>query len=105
MGLVPARIRSFQEKLEESSSSTLREYPIQSEGGKCILIFKQLIPYVKYANGQFLFENTGGHLPFEVELPSPWKSGQVYILTVAVDNQLHPASIPPGFVSTHEYQE
>uniref|UniRef100_A0A1I7SAQ7 Beta-glucuronidase n=1 Tax=Bursaphelenchus xylophilus TaxID=6326 RepID=A0A1I7SAQ7_BURXY len=45
-----------------------------------------------YINGILLSTHTGGHLPFEVEMPK----ADEYIITVAVNNTLHTGSVPPG---------
>ncbi|CAD5233071.1 unnamed protein product [Bursaphelenchus xylophilus] len=53
-----------------------------------------------YINGNLSTVHTGGHLPFELELPITSKG---YKITVAVNNTLHAGTIPPGDYELRHY--
>jgi beta-glucuronidase len=51
---------------------------------------------VKYINGYNVVNHTGGHLPFEVDINAEVSFTKSNRVTVAVNNTLSHATIPPG---------
>ncbi|KAM0428517.1 hypothetical protein ACHAPT_006877 [Fusarium lateritium] len=49
-----------------------------------------------YVDNDFVVEHVGGYTPFEVELTPLIKAGGAFRLTIAVCNELHWGTIPPG---------
>ncbi|WP_224400016.1 beta-glucuronidase [Corynebacterium poyangense] len=51
-----------------------------------------------WVNGQEVGDHRGGYLPVEVDITDHVTPGEVFRLTIAVDNRLYQDSIPPGEV-------
>ncbi|KAI5748524.1 hypothetical protein M8J77_026367 [Diaphorina citri] len=49
-----------------------------------------------WLNGKFVGDHQGGHLPFEFEITDHLVTGSINLLTVAVNNRLHPNTLPQG---------
>lgn len=59
----------------------------------------------KWMNGKHVMKHVGGHLPFEDEVYSLLKHGQINQITVAVNNTLTPTTLPCGSVSQVEERD
>ncbi|MFJ2621312.1 beta-glucuronidase [Glutamicibacter sp. NPDC087344] len=55
-----------------------------------------------YVNDTLVAEHVGGYMPFEADITSLVTAGQDFRLSIAVNNMLTPATIPPGRVLTRE---
>lgn len=51
-----------------------------------------------YVNDTLVAEHVGGYLPFEADITAHVEAGQTFRLTIAVNNELTQATIPPGTV-------
>lgn len=71
------------------------------QGQRCFLRFDAATHRARvYADDVFLTEHVGGYTPFETELTNLATKTRQFRLTVAVCNELHWESIPPGRVET-----
>ena len=53
---------------------------------------------IVFVNGIKVAEHVGGYTPFEADITGLVKAGEVFRLTIAVNNELTPETIPPGRV-------
>ena len=51
-----------------------------------------------YVNDHLVAHHVGGYLPFEVDITEQVSAGQSFRLTIAVNNELTQATIPPGTI-------
>ena len=51
---------------------------------------------IVFVNGIKVAEHVGGYAPFEADITGLVKAGEVFRLTIAVNNELTPETIPPG---------
>src|SRR5690606_15318175 len=70
------------------------------EGERILVRFDAATHAAKvYANDALVGEHIGGYTPFDVDVTDHVAAGEVFRLTVAVDNRLTFDTIPPGIVT------
>jgi beta-glucuronidase len=57
---------------------------------------------IVFVNGTRVAEHVGGYVPFQADITGLVKAGDVFRLTISVNNELTPDTIPPGRIEVTE---